>query len=620
MLRRDFLKTAALAAAAVTSPAKAEESRLRARIHVEPFDYDGVRLRPSRWQKQFETARDFYLNVSEDDILHGWRAAASLPAPGRPLGGWCMNDSSTVFGQWLSGMSRVYRATGDTEMRDKAARLLSGWAKTVKPDGSCTMDHYPYDKLVCGLVDMHLYAGHPDAMPLLEKVTEWASRTFTRENLPAAAWPPEMHSGKPGEWYTLAENLYRAYIASGNPLYREFGNVWLHPVYWNKFAATSEAKDVWDVHAYSHVNTFSSAAMAYAVSGDPRYLAIIKNAYDFLQQTQCYSTGGFGPAERILPPDGSLGRALDLRIDCFETECGSWAGFKLSRYLIGFTGEARFGDWIERLFYNGMGASLPLGRGGKNFYYSDYRVAGGIKVYDEGTFTCCSGSLFQGLADYHNLIYFKDAGALYVNLYVPSEVSWRRPEGNVRIVQNTEYPEAETSTLRIESQRSEAFALKFRVPGWSRGMSAKLNGAAVQMEATPGAWATIARTWAPGDTVEIRIPLHFRMEAVDPQHPTRVAIVRGPVVFVMDAGRHEPVPALPDAEKLDAWLTLDQGPPVFPWVSQDLQQTTVFRMPPFQLPQGARTLTARWRPFYSTVENWRYRMYFERKNLPMVLW
>jgi len=27
-----------------------------------------------------------------------------------------------------------------------------------------------------------------------------------------------------------------------------------------------------------------------------------------------------------------------------------------------------------------------------------------------------------------------------------------------------------------------------------------------------------------------------------------------------------------------------------------------------------------WRPFYSTVENWRYRMYFERKDLPMVLW
>ena len=57
--------------------------------------------------------------------------------------------------------------------------------------------------------------------------------------------------------------------------------------------------------------------------------------------------------------DGSLGKALETRSDTFETLCGSWAGFKLARYLMLFTGEARYGDWIERLFYNGAGAALP---------------------------------------------------------------------------------------------------------------------------------------------------------------------------------------------------------------------------------------------------------------------
>jgi DUF1680 family protein len=404
---------------------------------------------------------------------------------------------------------------------------------------------------------MHIYGGHPNAMALLDRVSGWARRTFRHENVPAAPWPPEPHSGRPGEWYTLAENLYRAYIASGNVLYKEFGDVWLHPTYWNKFAETSNPQDVWGVHAYSHVNTFSSAAMAYAVTGEPRYLAIIKNAYDFLQRTQCYATGGYGPAERILRPDGSLGRSLDLRIDSFEAPCGSWAGFKLSRYLIGFTG-----DWAKWLVYNGIGAALPLGPGGKNFYYSDYRLAGGIKVYDEGTYTCCSGSLIQGLADYHNLIYFKDDNALYVNLYVPSKVVWHRAEGEVRIVQDTAYPEAETSTLRIELPRRTAFALKFRVPGWSRGFAASVNGKAVGLSTQPGSWATIERSWEPSDTVEVRIPLHFRIEAVDPQHPTRVAIVRGPVVYVMDVGRHEPVPQLPDEDRLDTWLTPHNEPGV----------------------------------------------------------
>jgi len=44
------------------------------------------------------------------------------------------------------------------------------------------MRHYPYDKMVCGLVDMRLYAGHSAAAPVLEKITAWAGKTFDRAN------------------------------------------------------------------------------------------------------------------------------------------------------------------------------------------------------------------------------------------------------------------------------------------------------------------------------------------------------------------------------------------------------------------------------------------------------
>lgn len=40
---------------------------------MEPFDYQGVSLRPSRWRTQYLSARDFHLSVSNDDILHGYR-------------------------------------------------------------------------------------------------------------------------------------------------------------------------------------------------------------------------------------------------------------------------------------------------------------------------------------------------------------------------------------------------------------------------------------------------------------------------------------------------------------------------------------------------------------------
>ncbi len=107
MLRRDFLKTVPVASSLLAHAAAAAPTG-PGRALISPFDYQGVHLGESRWRRQVEGARDYYLGLSDDDILHGFRAAAGLRAPGKPLGGWCKENSSTVFGQWLSGLARLY--------------------------------------------------------------------------------------------------------------------------------------------------------------------------------------------------------------------------------------------------------------------------------------------------------------------------------------------------------------------------------------------------------------------------------------------------------------------------------------------------------------------------------
>jgi uncharacterized protein len=594
MDRREFLKAvpAGVLLAQGARPAPAAPNR------IEAFDYSGVRLRDSRWRRQAEAAREFYLGIPDDDILHGFRAAAGRAAPGRPLGGWCRDDSATVFGQWLSGFARLQRATGDGELREKAARLMTEWAKTVAEDGNCRMRHYTFDKLVCGLVDMHLYVRHPDAVSLLEKVTRYAAGNFEREPRTVTPSHNTQYYGLPQEWYTLSENQYRAFEATGNPMFREFAAVWHYPQYWGKFADSASPTWTSGVHAYSHVNTFSGAAMAYAVTGDSMYLRTIRNFYDFMRETQCYATGGYGPNERFVNVDGSLGKALETRSDTFETLCGSWAAFKLSRYLMQFTREARYGDWIERLFYNGAGAALAPRPGGRNFYYSDYRTSGGIKVDYWENFTCCSGTYIQDMADYHNLIYYKDAAGLYVNLYVPSELQW----GDVAVTQETGYPETETSTLTIDGRSN--FRLRLRVPGWSREMSVAVNGKPSGVVCRPGEWATIERAWSRGDRVEVRIPLRPRYEAVDRQHPRRVAVVRGPVVLALDYDYHDPAFQLPrDEAELAKWLAADGSPAVFRVNRPD-----------------RRPVRLKLRPFYEMAEDFPYLMYFDLDREPYALW
>ncbi len=567
---------------------------------MEPFDYRNVTLLDSRWKDQFLAGRDYFMSVSEDDILHGYRERAGLPAPGQVLGGWCRVNSDPIFGQWLSGMARIYRATGDQEIRAKAIRLLEGWKETIDEDLNPHMDRlYSYDKLLCGLVDLYLYAD-VDTRPLLAETLDYVMDHYTEERILET---PDRTSGSPGEWYTFAENLYRAYGILGDERIKSFAGTYLHPHYWNKFLHTSDPEDAAEVHAYSHVNSFSSVAMAYAMSGNGDYLDILRNGYDFLQDHQCYATGGFGPMERIVPSDGTLGRSLEARNASFETVCGTWAGFKMTRYLTTLTGESRYGDWMEQLFYNGIGSSLPIKEHGKHFYYSDYRVTGGMKVYKVSTFACCAGTYIQCIADFHNIIYYKSPDSLYVNLYVPSQVRWEGPEGDVILRQETEYPETETSTLTLAMERPSRFKLRFRVPGWAEDYRVSVNGEDVNVEAVAGHWADLERTWKTGDVVEIRIPMKPRMVPVDKEHPRRVAVVRGPVALAMDDWVFEQIPSLPEPEDFDAWLVPDEQPGIYKIA-----------------PQPDYTYQARFRPFYMFGDVVPYRIYHDLDMEPIPVW
>lgn len=580
---------AATAAAGAPSPGK---------VVLQSFDFVGVKLRPSRWQKQFADAREFYAGLSNDDILHGFRAAAGLPAPGKPLGGWLNTNSYETFGQWLMAMARASKVNDDQALRDKASLLVTEWGKTIR---NTPIRHYAFEKMVGGLVDMHLYAGHPEALDLLESIIDYGIANLNRARVPAQNLTVRLTQGDPLEWYTLAENLYRAYQATGKEKYREFAEVWLYPQYWDRFMTSSNPTDVHGFHAYSHLNTFSSAAMAYAISGDPKYLQIIRHGYEFFQNVQCYATGGYGPAEKLMPDDGALGDSLEERIDNFETPCGTWAGFKLSQYLMRFTGEARYGDWIETLFYNGIGAALPITTGGRNFYYSSYALGSALKAYDQSTFTCCSGTYFQDVTEYHNLIYLRDSEGLYINLFVPSEVTWKAGNADVKLVLETHYPESEMISLRLEMAGSARFLLKFRVPLWATDVSVKVNGAHQQVAGKPGEWGALDRSWENGDKVEIRIPLKLRRVAVDREHPERVAIMHGPVVLAQEA-LHDPLPAIPKSDEalVQYFKPADNRPGVF-FAQDDLPARGAFK------------------PFYTFGEGDRYHIYFDPR-LRRQLW
>jgi DUF1680 family protein len=248
--------------------------------------------------------------------------------------------------------------------------------------------------------------------------------------------------------------------------------------------------------------------------------------------TQSYATGGWGPDESFRTPHtGALYESLTKIKHSFETPCGSYAHFKLTRYLLRVTRDGKYGDSMERVLYNTVLGAKPLQKDGHAFYYSDYSNSA-TKYYHDDRFPCCAGTLPQVAADYRILSYFHDGDGVYVNLYLPSTLKWTGTHGaRLALTQSGGYPLEGRIEMVVKASKAENFALRLRIPAWAgNDVQIRVNGMPVTAPAAKG-FASITRRWKDGDRVELNLPLPMRLEAIDEQHPETVALVRGPLVL-----------------------------------------------------------------------------------------
>jgi hypothetical protein len=253
---------------------------------------------------------------------------------------------------------------------------------------------------------------------------------------------------------------------------------------------------------------------------------------------QSYPSGGWGPDEKLIAPDsGALFASLSSTHNSFETPCGAYAHFKLTRYLLRVSRDSRYGDSMERVMYNTVLGAKPLCADGRAFYYADYNLAGS-KVYSNHRFPCCSGTLPQVATDYGINAYLRDARGVYVNLYLPSTLRWLQGGVQCSLQQNGDYPFADALTMRIGAARTQEFALRLRIPAWASGARVEINGETWSGPAEPGTFAVIEREWHDDDRVDLALPRALQLQAIDRQHPDTVALMCGPLqLFALTDGQ-----------------------------------------------------------------------------------
>ena len=387
--RRTLLELGALSAAgALVGNAGAAAEHVDAATSapaVKPAGYADVTLLDGPLLDQFRAQHATLLAMDEDALLKPYRTAAGMAAPGGELGGW-YNASGSFnpprdmhgfipghsLGQYISGLARAYAISGDAATRAKVQRLVANFSETISPhlyDGY-PLPAYLFDKINIGLIDAHAFTADSNALPALDRALEAAlphlpEKALTRPQMQARPHPNMAYTWD--ESYTLPENLYVAWRRGAGRRYRELAARYLLDAdYFDPLARGDNVLP--GKHAYSHVNALSSAMQAWLVDGNPMHLQASKNGLDFVF-AQSFATGGWGPNEAfVVPGSGALGDSLNSTHASFETPCGAYGHFKIARALLFVTGDARYGDSMERVLYNTVLGALPMKPDGTAFY------------------------------------------------------------------------------------------------------------------------------------------------------------------------------------------------------------------------------------------------------------
>jgi uncharacterized protein len=553
--RRHFLKTsAAVAGGAFAFRSLPAWPRASAALAATPplsvLGYSQVQLLEGPLRRQFDHNHEVFLNLNEDALLKPFRQREGLPAPGPDMGGWYDNSPDFnpannfhgfipghSFGQYVSALARAYAVTGSKPTQEKVGRLVRAYAQTIDPAGKFYVDYhlpaYTFDKTCCGLIDAYQFAQNPDALDVL-----WRSTQAVLPHLPEKALSRAQQRARPhkdvaytwDETYTLPENLFLAYQRSnGDKRYRDLAVRFLEHDYFDPLAEGNNVLP--GEHAYSHVNAFSSAMQAYFVLGEEKYLRAARNGLRMVQE-QSYVTGGWGPDEAFLEPGrGGLAASLSSTHSSFETPCGAYGHFKITRYLLRTTRDSRYGDSMEQVLYNTIAGAAPIHPDGTSFYYSDYNYDA-QKVMYKDKWPCCSGTFPQLTADYGISSYYPGDDGIYINLFIPSRVSWLQNKTQCTLTQTTDYPAANTSLLELKLARPETFAVYLRIPAWAGSKTVvSVNGRRANGEMVSGKFFAVRRAWKDGDRIEFEVDMPLRLEAVDKANPGIVALVHGPLAL-----------------------------------------------------------------------------------------
>ncbi|MCQ4211805.1 beta-L-arabinofuranosidase domain-containing protein [Streptomyces longispororuber] len=533
------------------------------------FDLSDVTLLDSPFRANMRRTCAYLKAVDPDRLLHTFRTNVGLPSAAEPCGGWEAPDVQLrghTTGHLLSGLAFAHANTGDDAYAAKARHLVAALAECqraapaagftdgylsafpekvfadLEAGGKPWAPYYTIHKIMAGLLDQYRLSGNAQALDVLTGMAGWVEARM------APLDATQVRNVLRVEWGGMNEVLAALHLATGDATAlrtaRRFDQEDL-------FGPLADGRDELEGHhANTEIAKIVGAARLYDATGEERYRSIAAHFWDIVVHDHSYVIGGNSNQEFFGPPGEIVSR---LSEDTCEN-CNTYNMLKLGRRLfLHDPDRAAYMDHHEWALYNQMlGEQDPDSAHGYVTYYtglwagSQRQPKGGLGSApgsyssDYDNFSCDHGTGLETHTKFADTVYFRSTGtgraaALYVNLFIPSEVHWR--DTGVTLRQTGGGPDTD-APVRITVTRGAArFRLKVRVPGWladadrPRPPRVTVNGRAVDTsDAAPRTYLTLDRHWSAGDTVELTFPRTPTWRPA-PDNPHVRALTHGPLVL-----------------------------------------------------------------------------------------
>ncbi|MFB6320018.1 beta-L-arabinofuranosidase domain-containing protein [Saccharicrinis sp. FJH54] len=517
---------------------------------LELFPLNSVRLLESPFKHAEMKDMEYILALDPDRLLAPYLKEAGLEPKAENYPNWENTGlDGHIGGHYLSALAMMYAATGDQRMKDRMDYMLSElkrcqdnhddgylggvpggramWKEIAEGHidaGAFSLNKkwvplYNIHKIYAGLRDAYLFGGSEEAKEMLIKLTDWAIKLVS--NLSEDQIQDMLRSEHGG----LNEVFADVAFITGNDKYLTLAKQFSHHYVLNPLLQHEDK--LTGMHANTQIPKVIGFKRIAEYDGDTTWADAARFFWETVVDNRTVTIGGNSVREHFNPVDDFSGM---INSEQGPETCNTYNMLKLTKMLFLSDPDVKYMDYYERALYNHILSTEEPDRGG--FVYFTPMRPGHYRVYSqpETSFWCCVGSGLENHTKYGELIYAHDGDDLYVNLFIPSTLDWKKK--GIKITQNTAFPDKEKTELTLNLKKKSKFGIHIRYPEWitKGGMTVFVNGEPVEIPDQPGEYVTVYRKWKDGDNISVSLPMHTTVEQI-PDGEHYFSILHGPVVL-----------------------------------------------------------------------------------------